>query len=179
MKKWTYHHIFGALVCLAVGLSLLIGFLDLLGITLRTMPIRMGNWITICLFFGFTVVAIWLLVWRLKSHDRWWKKAATVLLIVALWLVCAYLALGMVVFSSTVLDSAVYTSPDGEHSICVTHEAFLAVEWNNVYEITSPITMHRVDSLGGGRPLKYLNVVWQTDKVEIISGDETVVVELP
>ena len=178
MKKWTYHHIFGALVCLAVGLCLLIGMMDQLGITLRTMPIGMETWITICRFFGFTVAVIWLLVWRLKSHDRWWKKAAAVLLLVVLWFVCAYLALAMVAFSSTVLDHAVYTSPDGEYSICVTHEAFLAVEWNDVYVITSPLNMRRVDSLGGGKPLKYLNIVWQMDWVEIVCGDETVVVEL-
>ena len=177
MKKWTYHHIFGALVCLTVGLSLVIWLMDLAGITLRTVPIWMEDWITICLFSGFTVSIIWLLVWRLKSQNRWWKKAAAVLLAVVLWLVGTWLALGAIAFSSTTLDSKVYTSPDGEHSICITHEEFLATDWNNVYVITSPFTMRRVDSIRSGMDFMYFSVFWHEDYAEIVCEEDRLVIE--
>lgn len=177
MKKWTYHHIFGALVFLSIVLCLLIGLMALLGITLRPASVRMETWVVICLFFGFTATVIWVTVWLLKSRDRHWKKAVAVLLLMVLWLMSTYFAFAAFVFSSTVLDSAVYTSPDGDHSICITHEAFLAVEWNNVYVITSPVTMRQAGSIGGGTSLSRFEIIWQTDCVQIIRGDNIVVVE--
>lgn len=177
MKKWTYHHSFGALVCFAVGLCLVIGLMDMAGILLRTLPIRMDDWITICLFFGFTVAVIWLIVWRLKSKDRRWKKAAAVLLIAVLWLVCAYFALGILSFSSEILETKTFTSPDGEHSICITHEAFLVAEWNDVYVITSPITMRRVGGLHSGADLAHIKVIWYEDCAQIVCGEKSLTVE--
>lgn len=177
MKKWTYHHSFGALILLAGGLCLLIGILDKQGISLRTLPIRMQDWIATCLFFGFTVAEIWLLVWRLKSKNRWWKKAVAVLLLAALWLVCAYFTLGMLAFSATVLETKVFTSPDGEYSICITHEEFLVADWNDVYVITSPITMRRVDSLRDGADLTHVKVIWFEGCAKIVCGEESLTVD--
>jgi hypothetical protein len=177
MKKWTYHHIFGTLVCLAAGLSLVIWLMDLAGITLRTIPIWMEDWITICLFLGFTVAVIWRLVWQMKRKNRWWTQAAAVLLAVVLWLVGTWLALGVIAFSSTVQDSKVYTSPDGKHSICITRENFLATDWNNVYVITSAFTMRRVERIGSRMDFTYFSVIWHEDYAEIVCGEERLVID--
>lgn len=166
MKKWTYHHIFA----LAVGLSSL-----LLAAVLCLRALEVHIWVgfaasyelvfILSCFLGL-VVPVWLTVWLWHRTNARWKRCVIVTFLIVVLLAALAMQGFAYRYDHSFTEYAVYTSPDGKHTVVVMTASFTFTEFGTVYEKTSPITMQEI----GGFQWKFGSdyaVSWEKDHVVI------------
>ena len=170
MKKWNYHLPF-AIVCGLCGLLLA----ALICLRIWDVVVWIGFATTYELLFYFKCVLllllpIWLAVWLWHLVKAKWVRCVVIVLLI-LVLLFGVLYFGVTYLADYALtEYAVYTSPDGEHTVVVQTCSFSVLEWGTVYEKTSAITLREIGDFEwkyGGR----YTVSWEGDQVVIACGE--------
>lgn len=119
--------------------------------------------------------ALWLLGLTLLA-TKWAKKGGnkaliTVFLAIAVVL-SGVLGLSHAAFSDKLGQSKSFVSRDGEHTIVIRTLSSFAVEWSEVYEMTSPLTMRKLGTVNGALGPSDDLFLWQKDGFYLTIGQK-------
>lgn len=97
--------------------------------------------------------------------------------IIAVSLVLAILLSGVfglsyAVFPDKLGENQSFASTDGEHTIVIRNLSNFAVEWSEVYEMTSPLTMRKLGTVNGALGPSDDLFLWQQDGFYLTIGQK-------
>lgn len=121
------------------------------------------------------LAGLWLMGLTLLAA-KWAKKGGNKG-IIAVSLVLAILLSGVfglsyAVFSDKLGENQSFASTDGEHTIVIRNLSNFAVEWSEVYEMTSPLTMRKLGTVNGALGPSDDLFLWQQDGFYLTIGQK-------
>lgn len=173
MKKLSYRTVFVVLITLPCLMITLCCILWLFGQHFYFPPFSSEEIVHLSGWTILFLLILWFGVYWCRRSRKWYGVVAKVLVLILVTLFIAWVLLIAAAFGGWMGVYQRFDSPDAQHSIVVEDESVLAVEWTTVYVMTSPITMKKVGSFGGGFYPSSQNILWRETYVELISGRET------